>query len=182
MTSTIKKWTTLATEVLQRTPIFTLHRMRRKHPDDGRESDFFLVDSPDWVNVIAVTPDEQIVLVRQYRHGTDSITLEIPGGCVDEGEEPEDAARRELLEETGYSAERFEDIGRISANPAFLNNYCTTFVAHDAVRIGAQRPDEHEELAIELYPLAELHRLVRDGEIHHGIVVCAAYHLLTKSL
>jgi len=182
MTHTIKKWMTLAQEALQRTPIFTLHRMRRKHPDDGRESDFFLVDSPNWVNVVAITPHDQIVLIRQYRHGTDSITLEVPGGCVDDSEEPEVAARRELEEETGYTAERFERIGMISANPAFMNNYCTTFIAHDAELTSTPKPDEHEEISVELHPVADFHRLIRDGEIHHGVVVCAAYHLLTRDV
>lgn len=176
----IRRWLTHAMTVLERTPIFLLKRVQREHPDDGRTGHFFLIDSPDWVNVIALTPEDEIVFVRQYRHGTDSITLEIPGGCMDEGEDPLAAAKRELLEETGYTSECWEKLGEISANPAFMNNCCTTFLAHNARLTQAQEPDEHEELEVELHAKELLHTLIDQGEIHHGIVICAAYHLLRR--
>lgn len=176
----IERWLTLATEVLEKTPIFSLKRVRRRHPHDGREADFYQIDSPEWVNILAITPEQRLVLVHQYRHGIDEVTLEIPGGCVDPGELPLSAAKRELLEETGYTSERWEQIGYITANPAFMTNGCTTFIAHDAKRVAAQSFDEHEELELELCPVAEFFDRVRRGEIHHGIVVCAAYHLLAR--
>ena len=178
----ISPWQTLSREELARTPIFALMKARRRHPTDAREGDFYQIDSPDWVNILAITAQEQVVLVRQYRHGIDQVTLEIPGGCVDPGELPLDAAKRELMEETGYQSDRWEQIGYITANPAFMTNGCTTFIAHEARQVGPQRPDEHEELGLELHPLSQLHDLVRAGQIHHGIVVCAAYHLLLRQL
>jgi ADP-ribose pyrophosphatase len=178
----IPRWLTLATELLHQTPIFSLKRVRRRHPTDHREADFFQIDSPEWVNILAITADQQLVLVRQYRHGVDELTLEIPGGCVDPGELPLSAAKRELLEETGYTSERWEQIGYITANPAFMTNGCTTFIAHDAKQVAAQDFDEHEELELVLRPVDELHEMVHRGEIHHGIVVCAAYHLLARQV
>jgi ADP-ribose pyrophosphatase len=176
----IKRWETLTREQAIKTPIFALERVRRRHPVDGREGDFYAIQSPNWVNIIARTPQGEIVLVRQYRHGTDAVSLEIPGGIVDGEEAPLAAAKRELEEETGYVSQRWEQIGYVTANPAFMTNGCTTFLALDAVREAEVSFDEHEELAVELVPEAALHAMIRSGEIDHAIVICAAYHLLSR--
>jgi 8-oxo-dGTP pyrophosphatase MutT (NUDIX family) len=174
----IKRWETLGREQVTRTPIFALERVRRRHAEDGREGQFYAIRSPDWVNIIAVTPEGEVVLVRQYRHGIDAVSLEIPGGVVDGDEAPLAAAMRELQEETGYVSTRWEQVGYVTANPAFMTNGCTTFLALDATCERAVSFDEHEELAVELVPEASLHELVERGEIDHAIVICAAYHLL----
>jgi ADP-ribose pyrophosphatase len=139
---------------------------------------FAVIDCPDWVNVIAVTPDRQVVLVRQFRHGTESVTVEIPGGAVDLGERHEQAARRELAEETGYRAGSWRQLGMLEPNPALQSNRCSTWLALGAERVGDPHPDEGEQLEVALLPLTEVQAMVRDGRIQHALVVAAFAHLL----
>ena len=171
----IEPWETLSKTTLHDTPVFSLQVAERRSPD-GIEAKFFLARIPDWVNVIAVTDDDRIVTIRQYRHGTDSITLESPGGIVDEGESYLEAARRELLEETGYEAEEFVQIGLVEPNPAFQTNKCATVVALGARDTGEQNFDEHEDIAVELHSLGDVERLIREGAITHALVVAGIYH------
>lgn len=173
----IEPWETLGREKLTDTPIFSIALIERRSPK-GLEAKFFLAEMPDWVNVVAITPDDRLVMVRQYRHGSDSITLEIPGGIVDDGESFIEAARRELLEETGYEAESFVQIGAVEPNPAFQNNTCATVLATGARDTGETNFDEHEELAVELHELSEVERLIRGGQITHALVVAGIYHYI----
>jgi 8-oxo-dGTP pyrophosphatase MutT (NUDIX family) len=178
---TVKPWTVIASEPVLETRIFTLRRDRSRSASSGREAEFQVLDAPDWVNVIAVTPEQQVLLIRQYRHGTQKVTVEIPGGTVDPGEAPLEAARRELAEETGFEADRWEACGVVEPNPAFLSNRTHTFVAHGARRTGPQRPDDHEEIEFELFPLDRIPELLRDGTIRHALVMCAFTHYAVRS-
>ncbi len=180
---TVKPWNVVASEALLEARIFTLRRDRARSPTTGREAAFQVLEAPDWVNVIAITPDEDVLLIRQYRHGTREVTVEIPGGTVDPGEDPLHAAKRELAEETGFEADRWEPCGIVEPNPAFLTNRTYTFVAHDVRQTGPQRPDEHEEIAVERFPLRRIPELLRDGTIRHALVVCAfAHHAMAGKL
>ena len=170
-------WITLSTETLGAYPIFELSRSLQRSPLSGREHSFFRLDCPDWVNVIAVTDDGRMVLVEQYRHGTDDMTIEIPGGAVDPGEDPAVSAARELEEETGYLASELIEIGTVEPNPAFLSNRCWTYLALGCRADGETHFDPSEEIEVSLAPLKDFARLIDDGTITHSLVIAAHDHL-----
>jgi len=144
-------------------------------PTTGKSHPFYRIESPGWVNVVALTAEDDLVMVRQFRHGSRSMTLEIPGGLVDPGESPADAAARELLEETGYRAGRLMSLGSISPNPALFTNRCHMQVAVDCERVAKIQNSATEETAVELLPRARLRETLRDGGIDHALVVAALY-------
>lgn len=147
------------------------------HPPTGKATRFSLIEATDWVNVIALTPDDRVVLIRQYRPGIDTVCLEIPGGMVDAGEEPLAAAVRELAEETGYSARAWRKLGNIAPNPALQNNRLHSFLALDAACTAAPRLDGNEVIALETVALSEMRTLLREGKIEHALVIAAFAHL-----
>jgi 8-oxo-dGTP pyrophosphatase MutT (NUDIX family) len=127
--------------------------------------------------VIPLTPKKEVVLIRQYRHGIRDVTLEIPGGLVEKGDTPEEAAAKELAEETGYRCAEMISFGAVHPNPAIQNNLCYTFLAKDAFVGGVQEQDEKEDIEVLLRPLDQIPRLIREGEITHSLVVVAFYRL-----
>jgi 8-oxo-dGTP pyrophosphatase MutT (NUDIX family) len=172
----MRRWQRRSGELLFQHPLLSLERQRLS-AGPGEERDALVLAAPDWVNVIPLLDDGRVVMVRQWRFGIAAPTLEIPGGIVDPGEAPIEAAARELREETGYAAEAVRPLGAVSPNPAILANRCATFVATGLALVGAPQSGLDEELAVELVPLADVVRLVRIGEIHHALVVAAFYLL-----
>lgn len=157
--------------------VFKVQEHRSRHPQNHTLHSFYVIDSVDWVNIIPITHDGQVVLVRQWRHGLQAVTLEIPGGMVDEGESPRDAAVRELLEETGFQPESVELLGHISPNPAIQSNRCHTYLALNCRLAQAPGFDGNEQIEIVTVPRLELHRLAAAGEIQHALVIVALYWL-----
>lgn len=165
-------WTLVAEGDSRRHRIFRI-REDRYRLEDGPTRAFVVIDSPDWVNVVPVTDDGDVVLIRQFRHGIREVTLEIPGGMIDAGEEPAAAALRELAEETGYVSDRAELLGTVWPNPAIQNNSCHCFLARGCVPRGAPRPDPFERIELVVRPLADVPGLVRSGAIRHALVLNA---------
>lgn len=168
---------------LVKTPIFTLYErtMRLKAGNDIAEGDFYILGAPAWINVLPVTEEGKIILVEQYRFGIKEPTLEIPGGMVDNGENPEETARRELLEETGYVSDDWKSLGKVSANPAIMSNFTHIFLAKYCRYRGSENPDVHERIKVHTLDFNKFLELTRDGTIHHAIVVAAvAKYLLVE--
>jgi len=175
-----KAWEILSTDYDRSFRVFRLRTDRARSPRTGKDHRFFVLESPTWVNVIPLTPEGNVVLVRQYRHGTREVTLEIPGGVAEEGDTPEGAARRELREETGWREENLISLGYVTPNPAIQNNRCYTFLADGVVPAGDQEQDDKEDIEVVLRPLAEIPRMIREGEIHHSLVIAAFYRLFME--
>ncbi len=171
---TIQDWQRLGDDEFFRYLVFRARRSRRRSPRTGVEIGFFLLDTLDWVNVIPVTDAGEIVLVRQFRHGSDAVSLEIPGGIVDrEDADPAATAARELREETGYRARAIERLGTIHPNPAFMTNRCHVYLATGCEPAGDLEMDAGEDIQVVTQPLAGLDTLVRSGAIDHAIVLAA---------
>jgi 8-oxo-dGTP pyrophosphatase MutT (NUDIX family) len=173
----MRPWRRLKSERLQGCRVFHLDRVRYEPPEGGPPREFFVVDAPDWVNVIPVTDEGRVVLIRQFRFGTDSFTLEIPGGMCDGDEAPVDAAKRELLEETGHEAEAWKDLGFVHPNPAIQGNRCHTFLAERVRPVTDPSPDADEQFEIVSEPLDRVPSLIASGAISHALVVAAFYRL-----
>lgn len=170
-----KPWTRLTSEALQDCRVFSVHRVRARSPRTGGEHDFYTIDASDWVNIVALTPDDCVVMVRQYRHGADRVTLETPGGMVDPGETPAQAAARELLEETGYAADEVVPLGGVNPNPALFSNRLHGFLGRGAREVNEVRNESTEETHVELVPLGRMREEVRAGRVDHALVIAVAY-------
>jgi len=160
--------------------IFDLRTDRARSPRTGQEYDFYVLETAPWVNVIPLTAAREVVMIEQYRHGTREVTLEIPGGLIEPGDSPAEAARRELREETGYAGGELIDLGFVHPNPAIQNNRCHTFLAEGVTRAGGQEMDEKEDIEVLLVPLADIPRLIREGRISHALVIVAFYRLFME--
>ena len=170
-------WKELSRTAEQDYRIFSVYRNQSIHEPSGRVGQFSIVNSANWVNIIPITDDDEVVFVRQYRHGTAEITLEIPGGLVDPGESYVEAGLRELQEETGYVAAKGKLMGVIDPNPAFLNNHCGLVLAEGVHQLCAQQLDANEVIDVVRYPLTDIPNLILSGQIKHTLVISAFYML-----
>lgn len=166
-------WPLLREEPLLKTPVFEVKRRACRSPKDGGEKNFFVLDSPDWVQVLPITADGQAVLVRQFRHGTRQVSLEIPGGVIERGQTPLDAGQRELREETGYTGGAWRHMAAFRPNPAVNVNTAHFFLAEGVEPTAATEFDENEDIDLILRPAADLAGMVLRGEVTHAIM-CAA--------
>jgi ADP-ribose pyrophosphatase len=154
-----------------------VHRLGARSPRTGAERPVSVLEAGDWTNVVALTPDDRVILVRQFRHGTRDFTLEIPGGMVDKGETPAQAAARELREETGYAGDGPVHLGIVTPNPAILDNRCHTYLFENCRRIGEPELDQGEDIEVLTHCLADIPTLIQSGGIDHALVICAFWWL-----
>lgn len=173
----IEPWANISSKTLADYRVFSVRALTQRSPRTGAAHEFFVIDSVNWVNVVPLTPDRRVILVEQYRHGSDSIELEVPGGMMDAVDSgPEATAIRELREETGCAGERARIIGRVLPNPAIMSNTCFTVLIENCRPAAATQFDQTEELATRLVPVDEVPGLVAAGKIRHSLVVAALFH------
>jgi 8-oxo-dGTP pyrophosphatase MutT (NUDIX family) len=180
--SPIKPWPTVSSRPLANYRIFQLRSDLKVNPRTGSQHDFFVIECVDWVNVVAVTRTGQVVMIEQFRHGSNTVELEIPGGMMDPHEaDPIAAGQRELREETGYAGTAAKLVGTIFPNPAIQSNRCHTLLVEHCELKHATEFDHGEDIAVRLVPAAEIPRLIADGHIRHALVVVALTHFLLHS-
>jgi ADP-ribose pyrophosphatase len=173
----IKPWKKISSRPLGDFRIFSVRADKKISPRTNEEHEFFIIDAVNWVNVIAVTPDEQLVMIEQFRHGSNTVELEIPGGMIDAKDaSPEASGERELREETGYAGKRAKIIGSVWANPAIMSNTCYTVMVEDCKCVHPVEWDHAEDIVIKLVPIAEVPGLIASGQIRHPFVVVALSH------
>ncbi|MEZ0217635.1 MAG: NUDIX hydrolase [Rariglobus sp.] len=165
------RWEKGASRSLAATRIFDLRGVQFRHPVRGTEREFVVIDAPDWVNVLALTPDHHLVMVNQFRYGIDAFSWEIPGGMIDAGEDPVAAAVRELQEETGYVGTSARLLGSVNPNPAIMNNRCHLVLVENAVLREAQEWDDDEEIELTTVPVDEVYVWAQSGRITHSLVL-----------
>jgi 8-oxo-dGTP pyrophosphatase MutT (NUDIX family) len=149
-------------------------------PDGRRHSDYYILEYPDWATAFALTKDNKVVMVRQYRHGLGVISTELPGGVIDNNEKPEDAVARELLEETGYEFDSIEEIGKVSPNPATSTNYMHMFLATGGRKVAEQNLDATEDVEVLIYTIEELKQLLRENKMVQSLHVTTAFYALER--
>ena len=178
MSALITPWTRVATKVLLDLRIMKVQEVTAISPKTGNEHGFFVLDTVDWVNVLPITADQEVVFVRQYRHGSDDLSLQIPGGMVDPGEAPIVSAARECLEESGFRASDLKSLGVLNPNPAVFNNQLHTFVAEDVVIEADIQNTATEQTEVVLVPVADLTSYLLDGRIDHALVAATLWRYL----
>ncbi len=178
----IRDWTILKRERVADYKIFSLHKKQVRSPRTGETSQAHAIEFPDWVLTLALTPQQGIVMVRQYRHGSEQVHLELPGGLVDPDDtSPELSAQRELLEETGFKVSNMRLIGECYPQPAILSNRCLFYLAEDAVKAQQQNLDAGEDIEIITIPLNQIRAKIESKEIDHGMVLLAFFFFQMSS-
>src|ERR1700744_2103436 len=176
----IKKWKTLSSEYIHQSKWATLRRDVCEMGDGRIVEDYYVLEYPDFANALAITEDNKVLMVQQYRQAAGIISLEVPGGVVDPGEDPLHAIKRELLEETGYEFTDVEKVSELYPNPSTANNKCHFYLARGGRKIREAKLDELEELVAEEYTLEEVKQLLRDNKIGQALQSAGMFYALMK--
>ena len=175
-----KKWELIEDRLHAKCRIFEVRSQHFRHPKDGREGDFYVLNTSDWVNVLALTPAEEIVMVRQFRYGSRELSLETPGGVIEKGEDPVVAGLRELREETGFAGKSARLLSECRPNSAILSNRCFFALVEKVEKVDEVAFDPNEEIETVLVPLDEIPELIRSGEISHSLALNALFLLFME--
>ncbi len=170
---TLKPW-----KILESTYIRPRIRIDQCDLPNGNLLEATIMEFRSWANVLAITKDQQAVLVRQYRHGAEKVLLELPGGVIEDGEDPMDGIKRELMEETGYSSSNVIEVGRLYPNPAMQTNHLFCYLALDAEKAGTQNLDDGEDIEVQLVPLDELIKMAGNEEFTHALNIAVLFQAL----
>jgi 8-oxo-dGTP pyrophosphatase MutT (NUDIX family) len=173
------KWKILSSEYLFNDLWFKVRKDICETQEGKIINPYYVYEFPEWATAFALTEDNKVIMVRQYRHPVREVIIELPGGCVDDTDKDfQTAIARELLEETGYSFSSYESLGKISANPSTNTNWMHMFLAKGGKKVGEQKLDHNEEIIVELYSIDELKRMVRENKIIQSMhVTCILYAL-----
>ena len=172
-----KKWKTLDTKQIFGNKVFGLREDKVLSPKTENTHPVWVMDAPTWINIIPITKEQKVIMIKQYRFGSQDISLEIPGGMVDAEEDALSAAVRELKEETGYGSDEVREIGKISPNPALMSNHAYSYVAYNVEKVGDQQLDNMEDIEVLEIDLDKIPNLITSGEIDHSLVISAFYLL-----
>jgi 8-oxo-dGTP pyrophosphatase MutT (NUDIX family) len=173
-------WKLCHSQYIHKGPWATLRTDTCEMPDGRIVDQYYVLEYPNWVNAVAITEENKVLMVRQYRHAAGIVSLEIPGGVIDGDEAPEAAMRRELLEETGYRFDDIELIATVYANPSTANNHTYCYLAKNGKKVQEQNLDEHEELVVEEYSIAEVKQLLADNKIAQALHCTGLFYSLMK--
>ncbi|MDB4925833.1 NUDIX hydrolase [Mucilaginibacter sp.] len=174
------KWKICHSEYIHKGPWATLRTDKCEMPDGRVVDEYFVLEYPNWVNGVALTADNKVIMVRQYRHAANIVSLEIPGGVIDGDEEPAAAMRRELLEETGYQFDEIELLCTVYANPSTSNNHTYCYLAKGGIKVQEQTLDDHEELIVEEYSIDEVKQLLADNKIAQSLHCTGLFYAFMK--
>jgi ADP-ribose pyrophosphatase len=173
-------WKTCSSTYIHKGPWATLRSDKCEMPDGRIVEQYYVLEYPNWANAVALTEDNKVIMVRQYRHAANIVSLEIPGGVIENGEDPEAGMLRELLEETGYEFDSIELISTVYANPSTANNKTFCYLAKGGKKVQEQSLDEHEELIVEEYTIAEVKQLLADNKIAQALHCTGLFYALMK--
>jgi ADP-ribose pyrophosphatase len=174
------KWKVVQSEKLFSAPWLNVRKDVCELPDGRKHSDYYILEYPDWATAFALTEDNKVVMVRQYRHGLGVISVELPGGVIDKGETPEQAIARELREETGYVFDSIEEIGQVSPNPATSTNYMHMFLARGGKKVAEQNLDATEDVEVLIHTVEEFKQMLRENKIVQSLHITTAFYALER--
>jgi ADP-ribose pyrophosphatase len=174
------KWKVLESKQLFTEPWFSVRKDICELPNGNRHSSYYILQYPDWATGFALTEDNKVIMVRQYRHGIGEVSLELPGGVIDKNESARDAIARELKEETGYEFDSIEEIGQVAPNPATSNNYMHMFIAKGGRKVAEQSLDETEDVEVLFYTIEELKQLLKENRIIQSLHCTTIFYALSR--